>query len=76
MGDSIRFVTTQLRAHTARNATTPTRTIAATKCYGLLQLNPSPQNHKPRKISGLASNMGRAGIEPATHGFSVHCSTN
>ena len=27
-------------------------------------------------FAGAKSLMGRAGIEPATHGFSVHCSTN
>jgi len=27
-------------------------------------------------ISEVFGEMGRAGIEPATHGFSVHCSTN
>ena len=30
---------------------------------------------KTLRVSGV-SEMGRAGIEPATHGFSVHCSTN
>jgi hypothetical protein len=42
----------------------------------------SPEDEQTRVFAGIAEeNAGsvqvvRAGIEPATHGFSVHCSTN
>ena len=29
-----------------------------------------------RKTNDIILKVARAGIEPATHGFSVHCSTN
>jgi len=41
-------------------------------------LHPSQNAKSPGKSTAFSGNsqMGRAGIEPATHGFSVHCSTN
>ena len=36
----------------------------------------SPANQQKRPVSGASVEVGRAGIEPATHGFSVHCSTS
>jgi hypothetical protein len=36
---------------------------------------PSKTREKPM-FAGAESVMGRVGIEPTTHGFSVHCSTN
>ena len=34
------------------------------------------QIKKPPMINRELYDVARAGIEPATHGFSVHCSTN
>jgi hypothetical protein len=34
------------------------------------------ENQRKSPVSGAVSEVGRAGIEPATHGFSVHCSTS
>jgi hypothetical protein len=31
---------------------------------------------KNQRRAATANQMGRVGIEPTTHGFSVHCSTN
>ncbi len=40
---------------------------------------PPPRNTETPEKSGVfmgSDRLGRAGVEPATHGFSVHCSTN